>query len=109
MLTTPDSCISSQRSLPSRVRSPTPANTEKPPCCLATLLMSSMMTTVLPTPAAPNRPLFPPLREGRDEVCDLHPGLEHLGSSRLLVEPRRQPVDGQLFLRADGAEQVDRL
>src|SRR6266851_5782395 len=55
---TPDSLISSQRSLPSRVRSPTPANTENPPCCFATLLISSMMTTVLPTPAPPKRPIF---------------------------------------------------
>ena len=39
--TTPDSCISRKRSFPSRVRSPTPANTEKPPCWLATLLISS--------------------------------------------------------------------
>ena len=39
---TPDSCISSQRSLPSRVRSPTPANTETPPCFMAMLLISSM-------------------------------------------------------------------
>ena len=29
---TPDPVISRQRSLPSRVRSPTPANTERPPC-----------------------------------------------------------------------------
>ena len=34
---TPPSDISSQRSLPSRVRSPTPANTETPPCFMATL------------------------------------------------------------------------
>ncbi len=48
---TPDSVISSQRSLPSRVRSPTPVNTETPPCCIATLWMSSWNSTVLPTPA----------------------------------------------------------
>ncbi len=57
---TPDSVISTQRSLPSRVRSPTPQNTEKPPCCFAMLLMSSMITTVLPTPAPPKRPVLPP-------------------------------------------------
>src|ERR1035441_4277977 len=61
---TPDSWNSIQRSLPSRVRSPTPANTEKPPCWVATLLMSSWMMTVLPTPAPPNRPILPPLRKG---------------------------------------------
>src|ERR1017187_8633222 len=33
----PDSCISSHRSLPSRVRSPTPEKTETPPCFMAML------------------------------------------------------------------------
>jgi hypothetical protein len=55
-----DSVISTKRSLPSRVRSPTPANTDTPPWALATLLMSSWMSTVLPTPAPPKRPILPP-------------------------------------------------
>ena len=54
------SIISLYRSLPSRVRSPTPAKTEKPPWPLATLLISSMISTVFPTPAPPNRPILPP-------------------------------------------------
>ena len=47
--------LATHRSLPSRVRSPTPAKTEnnRRAAC-ATLLISSMMTTVLPTPAPPN-------------------------------------------------------
>ena len=49
----PDSRISCQRSFPSRERSPTPAKTEKPPCSVAMLRMSSWMMTVLPTPAPP--------------------------------------------------------
>ena len=53
--------ISRNKSLPSRVRSPTPANTEKPCCFLAMLLMSSWISTVLPTPAPPNKPILPPL------------------------------------------------
>ena len=57
---TPDSFISFQSSLPSRVRSPTPQKADRPPCCLAMLLISSMMITVLPTPAPPNRPTLPP-------------------------------------------------
>jgi hypothetical protein len=56
------SASSWKRSLPSRVRSPTPANTEYEPDFLATLLMSSWMSTVLPTPAPPNRPILPPRR-----------------------------------------------
>src|SRR5438046_361137 len=54
---TPARVISWYRSLPSRVRSPTPAKTDTPPCSLAMLLISSMMTTVFPTPAPPNAPV----------------------------------------------------
>ncbi len=54
------SFISSQRSLPSRVRSPTPANTEKPEWKRAMRAISSWMMTVLPTPAPPKRPVLPP-------------------------------------------------
>src|SRR5947207_749000 len=39
-----------------------PANTEKPPRCLATLLINSCNSTVLPTPAPPKRPILPPRR-----------------------------------------------
>ena len=59
-LMTPERVMSSQRSLPSRVRSPTPANTDTPPCWVATRWIISWMTTVLPTPAPPNMPILPP-------------------------------------------------
>ena len=49
------------RSLPSRVRSPTPVKMEYPPCSVAMLWTDSWMSTVLPTPAPPNRPILPPL------------------------------------------------
>ena len=61
---TPDSFISFQRSLPSRERSPTPANTEYPLCSKAMFRISSSMRTVLPTPAPPKRPILPPLAYG---------------------------------------------
>ena len=70
---TPDSVISRQRSLPSRVRSPTPANTETPPCWVAMLLMSSWMSTVLPTPAPPKRPTLPPFTYGASRSITLMP------------------------------------
>ena len=76
---TPDSVISTKRSLPSRVRSPTPANTDTPPKFLATRLIISWISTVLPTPAPPNRPILPPCTYGREQVDDLDAGLEHLG------------------------------
>ena len=56
----PDSNISRSKSFPSRVRSPTPANTDSPPWPLAILLINSWISTVLPTPAPPNSPILPP-------------------------------------------------
>ena len=52
--------ISKYRSVPSRVRSPTPANTDTPPWLVATRVIISVISTVLPTPAPPNRPILPP-------------------------------------------------
>ena len=80
---TPDSCISSQRSVPSRVRSPTPANTDTPPCCVATRLIISWISTVLPTPAPPNRPILPPCTYGSSRSMTLMPvsNINALGSS----------------------------
>ena len=40
---TPDSTISRYKSFPSRERSPTPVNTEKPPCIFAILLINSII------------------------------------------------------------------
>src|SRR2546422_2345490 len=48
-------------SFPSRVLSPTPANTERPLCWYAMLRMSSCTITVLPVPAPPNSPILEPL------------------------------------------------
>ena len=76
---TPASDISLYRSLPSRVRSPTPANTDTPPWSLAMLLISSMMTTVLPTPAPPNAPTLPPFRNGQIRSMTLMPVVSTCG------------------------------
>ena len=82
-LMTSDSVISMNRSLPSRVRSPTPANTETPPKFLATRVIISWMSTVLPTPAPPNRPILPPLTYGVSRSRTLMPvsKISVLGSS----------------------------
>ena len=61
---TPLSFISFQSSFPSLVLSPTPANMEKPPCSIATFLIISITKTVLPTPAPPKKPIFPPFGKG---------------------------------------------
>ena len=108
---TPLSCISSQRSLPSRVRSPTPANTETPPCFMAMLLMSSMMMTVLPTPAPPNSPILPPLQVRLEQVDDLDAGLEHL-RARSTVLRASAPADESASAprsRTGPIREVDRL
>ncbi len=70
---TPDSCISSHMSVPSRVRSPTPANTDTPPCSCATRRIISWMITVLPTPAPPNKPILPPCTYGSSRSTTLMP------------------------------------
>ncbi len=67
------SCISSQRSFPSRVRSPTPANTEKPLWTLAIRAISSVRMTVLPSPAPPKRPILPPRTNGVSRSTTLMP------------------------------------
>src|SRR4051794_5506151 len=70
---TPASSISAIRSLPSRVRSPTPANTDTPPWSCATRWIISWMSTVLPTPAPPNRPILPPRTYGVSRSMTLMP------------------------------------
>ena len=82
-----------QRSLPSRVRSPTPAKTETPPCCCATLWISSWISTVLPTPAPPKRPILPPLTYGAIRSIDLDARLEDLDRRREVAERGRIAVD----------------
>ena len=72
-LMTPDSVISSHRSLPSRVRSPTPAKQETPPKFWATRRIISWISTVLPTPAPPNRPILPPRTYGVSRSMTLIP------------------------------------
>ena len=106
---TPDSVISSQRSLPSRERSPTPQNADRPPCSWARLWMSSWMSTVLPTPAPPNRPTLPPCAYGREQVHDLDAGLEHLGRRGQVLDGRGGPVDRPALLDLDRLALVDRL
>src|SRR5262249_17091528 len=70
---TSDSVISSSRSFPSRVRSPTPEKTDTPPCSRAMLAISSWISTVLPTPAPPKRPILPPRTYGAIRSTTLIP------------------------------------
>ena len=71
--------------------------------------MSSWMSTVLPTPAPPNRPTLPPLAYGRQQVDDLDAGLEHLGGRGEVRDGRGAAVDRPALLDLDVVAQVDRL
>ena len=107
---TPLSWNSSQRSLPSRVRSPTPPNTDTPPCFRAMLWISSMMTTVLPTPAPPNRPILPPCRYGSSRSMTLMPVSNIFSSVDCCLERRRGAVNRPALLRLHRTvRKVDRL
>src|SRR4026208_2325160 len=94
---TPDSIISRRRSVPSRVRSPTPANTDTPPCWEATRLIISVMSTVVATPPPPHAP--PDRAElaagdvRREQIDDLDAGLEHARRRLEGVERRGVAVD----------------
>ena len=90
---TPDSSISIRRSVPSRVRSPTPANTDTPPCLEATRLIISVINTVLPTPAPPNRPILPPERYGVSRSMTLMPVVNMRRRRLERVEQWRVAVD----------------
>ena len=105
---TPDSVISSQRSLPSRERSPTPENTDRPSCSAAMLRISSWMSTVLPTPAPPKRPTLPPFTYGARRSMTLIPvsKISTVGSSS--SKRGSGPVD-RPAVGLDAACIVDRL
>ena len=96
-LSTSASASSTQRSLPSRVRSPTPANTEVPPKLRAMRLIISWINTVLPTPAPPNRAILPPRTYGVSRSTTFRPvsSISVRGSS--CVEGRRLAVDRPLL------------
>jgi hypothetical protein len=55
------------------VRSPTPENTDTPPCSRARFAISSWISTVLPTPAPPKRPILPPRTYGAIRSTTLIP------------------------------------
>ena len=102
-------CISSHRSLPSRVRSPTPANTEEPPWAEAMRAISSCRMTVLPSPAPPNKPGLAAADEGRQQVDDLDARLEDFRLRGEVDDRRGVAVDGPVLFGVDGAALVDRL
>ena len=79
--------------MPSRVRSPTPEKTETPPCSRAMLWISSWISTVLPTPAPPKRPILPPRTYGAIRSTTLIPVSKISIFEDEVVERRRVAVD----------------
>ena len=90
---TPDSVISIQRSLPSRVRSPTPANTESPPCCGRDVVDQLLDQHRLADAGASEEADLAALDVRREEIDDLDARLEDLGGRRQLIERRGCAVD----------------
>ena len=91
-LMTPDSVISTNRSLPSRVRSPTPANTETPAprCDPGDHLLDEHG---LAHAGAAEQADLAAADVGGQQVEHLDPGLQDLGPRLELVERRRVAVD----------------
>ena len=85
---TPDSVISRNRSLPSRVRSPTPANTDTPPCCSRLAADHLLDDDGLAHAGAAEHADLAALHVGLQQVDDLDAGLEHHGLRLELVERR---------------------
>ena len=103
------SCISSHRSLPSRVRSPTPAKTE-----IAAVLRGDAGDQLLDddglAQAGPAEQADLAAADERDQqVDDLDAGLELLGLGRQVGELGRLAVDGFPAGGVDGPAAVDRL
>ena len=90
---TPDSVISRNRSLPSRVRSPTPANSETPPCSFGLTADHLLDDHGLADAGAAEHPDLAALDVGLEQVDHLDPGLEHLLLRLELGERRRLAMD----------------
>ena len=74
------------------------------------LLISSRISTVLPTPAPPKSPTLPPFTYGASRSIDLDPGLEDLGRSALrLSNVGGSRWIGQRSPSLDRVALVDRL
>ena len=106
---TPDSFISSQRSLPSRERSPTPQNADRPSCSSAMFRISSWIEHGLAHPGAAEQADLAALGVGREQVDDLDAGLEDLARRGQVLDARRRPVDRPAVVGLHVAALVDRL
>ena len=79
--------------MPSRVRSPTPAKTETPPCSLGDVVDQLLDQHGLADAGAAEEADLAALHVRRDQVDDLDAGLEDLDRRREVAERRRVAVD----------------
>ena len=98
---TPDSFISSQRSLPSRVRSPTPANTDDATVLLGDAVDHLLDDDGLADAGAAEHADLAALDVGLEQVDDLDAGLEDLGLRLEVLEARRLAVDRPVVVGLD--------
>ena len=73
------------------------------------LLISSRMTTVLPTPAPPNAPTLPPLVNGTDQIDDLDAGLKNRRARVLIGQLRRLAVNRITLRERNRAASIHRI
>ena len=90
---TPLSWNSSQRSLPSRVRSPTPANTDTPPCFSGDVVDQLHDDDGLADAGAAEQSDLAALQVRLEQVDDLDAGLEHLAARS--TAPRASAPGGE--------------
>ena len=109
-LMTPDSLISRNRSLPSRVRSPTPAKQETPPKFFGNAGDHLLDEHRLAHAGAAEQADLAALDVRGEQVDDLDAGLQDLGPRLQLVERRRVAVDRPALLDLQVAcRHVERL
>ena len=73
------------------------------------LLISSRMTTVLPTPAPPNAPTLPPFVKGQIKIDDLDAGLEDRRLHVLVGQLRRLAMNRVALRESDRAAIINRI
>ena len=103
------SCISSQRSLPSRVRSPTPAKTEIPAVDLGDARDQLGQDHRLAQPGPAEKADLAAPDERGQQVDDLDARLELLGLGREAIETRRVAVDRPALCCVNRSPAVDRV
>jgi hypothetical protein len=106
---TPDSVISRYRSLPSRVRSPTPPNAEEAAVFLGDVADQLLNEHRFADAGATEQADLAALGERGQQVDGLQTGLELFRGRHLLLKRRRETVNRQSHFGVDRSLAVDRI